>query len=71
MPSDEKYPGQTYFHEHNANIRKAEENFARNVPRLRYLDIYDRPSDYYLRTGNIISVTRWMTKEEMEIEGIK
>lgn len=24
------YPGQSYWHEHNANIRRAEENWVRN-----------------------------------------
>lgn len=71
MPRSEDYPGQNYFHEHNPNIRRAEESALRIEPKIRYVDIHDRPSDYYLRTRNMICITRWMTKEEMEAEGIK
>jgi hypothetical protein len=38
----------------------------RIVPEIRYVDIYDRPSDYYLRTGNILTFRRLMTQEELE-----
>jgi hypothetical protein len=36
------------------------------VPEIRYVDIHDRPSDYYLRTGNIVTFRRLMTQEELE-----
>jgi hypothetical protein len=62
---NEDYPGQNYFHKHNVNIRRAEENFN-YVPKLQYLDIYDCPSNYYLRTGCMLSMRQWVTKEELE-----
>jgi hypothetical protein len=66
MPRSEDYPGQNYFHEHNANIRRAEENFGCSVPILKYIDVRDAPSHFYLRTGRILAFQQWVTKEELE-----
>jgi hypothetical protein len=65
MLRSEDYPGQNYFHEHNGDIRRAEESFS-CVPKLRYIDIRERPSDYYLRTGGIVLMRQWINREELE-----
>jgi len=38
----------------------------RTAPEIRYVDIRDCPSDYYLRTGNILTFRLLMTQKELE-----
>lgn len=49
MPRNEDYPGQNYFHQHNENIRRAESNAIR-FPKIRYVDVRDRATDFYVET---------------------